>query len=133
MNTLAVFDPNEDLIFLNATVHGPLGARTARLALDTGATTTMIRPGILAAIGYDYSSLKPSMQIITGSGVEIVRELAVRKIQAFDQTLENLTVLCHDLPEESGIDGLLGLNFLRLFDIEIKYSDSTLTLRSHSV
>ncbi|MFQ5632600.1 MAG: hypothetical protein ACE5I1_27850 [bacterium] len=55
--------------------------------------------------------------------------MVVDKIQAIDQSLENLTVIRRDLPEESGVDGVFGLNFLRRFDTEIKYSDNTLSLQ----
>jgi hypothetical protein len=35
---------------------------------------------------------------------------------------EQIDVLCHDLPEESNLDGILGLNFLRKFDINLRFS-----------
>ncbi len=37
-------------------------------------------------------------------------------------------VLCHDLPSEAGIDGLLGLNFLKNFDFTVEYSSGRLRL-----
>lgn len=133
MKTLMAFDSQSDLIFLAMTIYGPNGSTDARVILDTGATLTMVRSGVLEAVGYDLQNLRANTTIVTGSGVEIVAELQIQKIQALDHEIENMVVLCHDLPEESGLDGLLGLNFLRRFDIAIKYSDSTLTLTSHSV
>jgi predicted aspartyl protease len=128
MRLFASFDPEEDLIYLSATIFGPLGDINAHLALDTGATITMIRRGILLAIGYDLDSIATKISIVTGSGVEAAKQLTVEKIQAIDQAVDDVTVICHDLPEETGLDGLLGLNFLRHFDIEINYSTSTLAL-----
>jgi hypothetical protein len=40
---------------------------------------------------------------------------------AVGQKVAALDVLCHDLPAESGIDGLLGLNFLRHFRLTIRF------------
>lgn len=51
-----------------------------------------------------------------------MQELVAEKIQTIDQAVEDVTVICHDLPEETG---LLGLNFLRHSDFEINYSTST--------
>ena len=132
MKTLMAFDSQSDLIFLGMTIYGPNGSTDARVILDTGATLTMVRSGVLEAVGYDLQNLRANTTIVTGSGVEIVAELQIQKIQALDHEIENMVVLCHDLPEESALDGLLGLNFLRKFDIAITYSDSTLTLTSHS-
>lgn len=128
MKTLMAFDSQSDLIFLSMTIFGPNGSTDARVILDTGATITMLRSGVLEAVGYDLQNLSANTTIVTGSGVEIVAELQIQKVQALDHEIENMVVLCHDLPEESGLDGLLGLNFLWQFDIAIKYSDSTLTL-----
>jgi len=37
-----------------------------------------------------------------------------------------LFTLCHDLPSEAAVDGLLGLNFLKGFDFKVEYSTGTL-------
>lgn len=128
MNAFISFDPDEGLIHLSARISGPLSSANARLAFDTGATMTMIGQGILEALGYDIESSE-EISIITGSRVERVRELVVHEIRAIDRAVKNLSVICHDLPEESGLDGLLGLNFLRQFDTEINYSNNTLILK----
>lgn len=129
MKLFIFFDPSQDLIYLSARIFGPLGSEYAHLALDTGATYTMIRSQVLMAIGYDLDSISPHASIVTATRTEQVKALVVEKIQAIDQTLENFSIICHDLPEESGVDGVLGLNFLRHFDIEIRYSDNTISLQ----
>jgi len=128
MRFLITFDPDEDLIHLSARIIGPFGSANARLAFDTGATITMIGKGILEALGYDIKTAD-EISIITGSRIETVKELIVLEIHAIDRAVKNMTVICHDLPEESGLDGLLGLNFLRHFDTEINYSNNTLILK----
>lgn len=122
------FDPDRPVIVLEAEIYGPAGSVQALLALDTGATTTVVSNWLLTAIGYDLSLVQQRITIITGSGTESVREVVVEKIQAIDQAVEDVTVICHDLPEETDLDGLLGLNFLRHLDIQINYSTSTLAL-----
>ena len=128
MQARATFDSQRDLIYLTAKVYGPFGWANANLALDTGAAFCILRSDLLFAIGYHVDVMLPSAVIITASREEPVKILMVEKIQAIDQLVENLQVICHDLPESSGVDGVLGLNFLRQFDTEIRYSDSTLTL-----
>lgn len=49
----APFDANQGLIILGAKLWGPTGSVVLRVALDTGATSTIVNVGILVAVGYD--------------------------------------------------------------------------------
>lgn len=122
------FNPNENLIYLLGKIHGPKGSRMVNLALDTGATTTLVSTDIIEALGYQ-TSTENKTRLIMGGGVDYAPQVQVRKMVVAGQQVKNLTVTCFSLPQESGLDGLLGLNFLRYFDIEINYSNSTLILK----
>ena len=52
------FNPQHGLVIVQAAVHGPSGSAVLRLALDTGATATVINVGMLVALGY-YPALAP--------------------------------------------------------------------------
>jgi hypothetical protein len=47
------FDSQHGLIIVRAELTGPSGSGILRLALDTGATTTLVNVAMLVAIGYD--------------------------------------------------------------------------------
>ena len=122
------FNPIDELIVLRLTVGG-VDANTFRnvfVVLDTGASTTMIPTKVAADLGYDISN--PNQQIITASGIVLAKRITVRKLTAIGETLENIDVVCHDLPEGSIIEGLLGLNFLRHFNVNISFSTGTIEL-----
>ncbi|MBI4530449.1 MAG: retroviral-like aspartic protease family protein [Candidatus Latescibacteria bacterium] len=122
------FDPSRSLIFIKATLYGLDRVRTVDLALDVGASTTTIATDILIGLGYDPAQSTKRARMITGSGVEYRSVVTVARIETVGQAVDDIDVICHDLPEESQIDGLLGLNFLRHFDLTIRYSDGTLSL-----
>lgn len=84
-----------------------------RLALDTGATGTLVNVGLLTTIGYDPSLAPDRVQVTTGSGVEYGPRLSMTRIQALGQERANFPVLGHTLPPSASIDGLLGLDFMR--------------------
>ena len=67
MKLLVSFDPNEDLIYLTATIIGPKASRNVRLAFDTGAAYTMIHSKDMTAIGYDLNRFNENASIVTGS------------------------------------------------------------------
>jgi predicted aspartyl protease len=115
------FDPERGLVVVQAEVFGPSGSIVLRLALDTGATATMINAAPLTALGYDSSSAPERIQVTTGSGVEFAARLPVTRLRALGQERRGFPVLAHTLPPSASVDGLLGLDFLRGRIVEIDF------------
>jgi aspartyl protease family protein len=86
-----------------------------RVLVDTGATYTMIPRKVAQAAGLDPMAALKRVPIITASAVEYVPLLRVPVWRCLGLELRHLDVVCHDLPPESAVDGLLGLSFLRHF------------------
>lgn len=107
------FNGREGLVVLHAEVFGPLGSMILRLALDTGATASMINVAPLVTIGFDPSLTTTRVQVTTGSGVEYVPRIQIDSIRALGQERTPFSVLSHTLPPSATIDGLLGLDFFR--------------------
>jgi predicted aspartyl protease len=99
-----------------------------RLALDTGATSTVVNVGMLVAVGYDPALAPDRVQVTTGSGVEFVPRLTLDKFVALGQERIDFPVLCHTLPPSAGVDGLLGLDFLRGQSLTIDFRNGRMTL-----
>lgn len=75
-----LFNPQRGLVVVQAELFGPSGSIVIRLALDTGATGTMINVAPLTAIGSDPSLALERVQVTTGSGVEYTPRISVTKI-----------------------------------------------------
>ena len=105
------FDPQAGLIVVPTRVWGPAGKTVARLALDTGATGSLLSWDIAVLLGYDPSIVQERLQIVTGSGVEFVPAIPIRKLEALGRARKNFSMLCHTLPPSASVDGLLGLDF----------------------
>ncbi len=104
------FYPNRGLIIVSAELWGPSGSAVLRLALDTGATGTLVNVGMLVALGYDPAMAPDRVQVTTGSGVEFVPLVILDGIRALGRKTANFPVLGHTLPPSAGVDGLLGLD-----------------------
>jgi predicted aspartyl protease len=100
------------------------------MALDTGATGTLVNPGPLVALGYDPALCTERVQVTTGSGVEFAPRLIVSSVKAFGRTCRNLAVLGHTLPPSAVVDGLLGLDFFRGTRLEIDFRDGFVRLEA---
>ena len=107
------FDPHQGLIVVRTELNGPSGRAMLRLALDTGATTTLINAAMLVSVGYDPALTTERSEVTTGSGVEFAPIVEVSRIAALGEERERLPILCHTLPPTAGVDGVLGLDFFR--------------------
>lgn len=122
------FDPLARVIPVEAWIEGPFGLVSAHLALDTGATRTLVMPRLLEFAGYNPTQVTERTHVTTGSRVESVALLAVRRITVLGHAVENLPVVAHELPAESGLDGLLGLDFFRDCRLELNFRAGTILL-----
>ena len=122
------FDARKGLIIVSAELFGPTGSIVLRLALDTGATASMVNVGPLAAVGYDPSLVSGRVQVTTGSGVEYVPRIKVRCFKALGRKVRSFPILSHTLPPSAGVDGLLGLDFLRNRTLMIDFQRGKLSL-----
>ena len=120
------FDPEHGLVVVRAEVTGPAGIAVLRLALDTGATRTLNNSSLLVAVGYDTAAAHERTEVTTGSGVEFAAKVPVNKIIALAQEREDFPVLAHTLPPSAGVDGVLGLDFLRGLILTIDFRNGRL-------
>ena len=123
------FDPESPIIELDIILYGEGGTkRRIKAALDTGATYTMIPWDIAEALGYKPEISKEKVTLITASGVETAPVVEIKKIKFMDENVDNVPVVCHDLPPKSYVVGLLGSSFLRHFKIIIDYRKGSLEI-----
>jgi len=100
------------------------------ITVDTGASVTTISTDLLHNLGYAVSTGKQK-RIITASSVEYVRSVIIDKLSIGGIELEDIEVYAHTFPESSFSMGVLGLNVLRNFDVNLLFSrnEIELTLR----
>lgn len=107
------FNPKEGLIIIPTRLWGPNGDTVVRLALDTGATATVVNWDIIVLLGYDPAIISDRVQMTTGSGLEFVPRIIIRKLEGLGKKRKNFPALRHTLPPSTTVDGVLGLDFFR--------------------
>jgi len=122
------FDSQQGLVIIRTELWGPAGSIVLRLALDTGATGTVVNIGMLVTIGYDPALVPDRIQVTTGSGVEFVPRVTLDKMTALGQERTDFPVMGHTLPPSAGIDGLLGLDFFRGQSLTLDFRTGQVTL-----
>lgn len=81
----------------------------------------MISTDALLEIGLDPTKAKKNVEVTTGSGVIVTPIITVPLFCSIGQEVKKLEIVCHTLPSEGVVDGLLGLNFLKNFDVYLMF------------
>ncbi len=122
------FRADQGLIIVLAKATGPDGEQLLRLALDTGASQTLLNAGITASLGYSPAQATDWIEVTTATQIERVPLIALERFEALGQVKTAFAVICHDLPPAAEIDGLLGLDFLRGSVLTIDFQTGRLNL-----
>ena len=116
------------LLARNVKITGPKGSVRVDLLFDTGAAFVALPRSVLKAIGYDPAVVPERQEIITANGVIEVPKLRVEGVTVGDAEAQGVEVICHDIPDLAGVQGLLGLSFLKHFRTVIDYREGYLEI-----
>lgn len=114
------FDLVGDLIGVNAVIVGPTGRAEVSLILDTAAVMTTLVPSVAESIGYS-AALRVGRSVTRTAAAEEHGYIVRTEVSTLGFTMPDHRVVVADLGY--GIDGLLGINFLRHFNIEIRFAE----------
>ena len=103
------------------------GSTSLRLMLDTGADRTVISPRVIAAAGISLTRGTASGTMKGATGEAQVQAVPVESIEVGAARVSPLVVISHDI-DQSGVDGLLGRDFLDKFTVTIDNSLGLVTL-----
>jgi clan AA aspartic protease (TIGR02281 family) len=116
------------IVIRRVRINGRTGFREIDMVLDTGAVYTVIAWDVAKDIGYDPAISERRMPIITADGIIEAPLITVQSVHVTSLGKESVEVICHDIPEITGIEGLLGLSFLKHFRTLIDYTTGILEI-----
>ena len=127
--SLIKFDYTSNLMLVNVFLWNQRQAKFENMLItfDTGASNTVISKDILYMLGYNLGSGEKT-RIVTASGVEYVEPMVMDKLRIGSHILEDVQIYAHTFPESSFSLGVLGLNVISQFDIQMKFSTKELVL-----
>src|ERR1041384_1688854 len=117
------FVRDRELILVEAEVVGPARTWSARLVLDTGAAATTLTPQVIEKIGYSRRDGYKKARVHTAIGEEHGYSLHVAEFSVLDVTTPNFALTVFPLGHKE-IDGLVGMNFLRHFNFEVRPAEN---------
>jgi hypothetical protein len=114
------FDRETDLIIVPARVWSPRQRARVHLAIDTGSSDTVLAPDIMDELGYSPRDGEQITTVRSAVGKEQGYTLVVKRFSALGFAMTDFRIHVFDLAAGYGIDGLVGLSFLRQFNYEIR-------------
>ncbi|MDO8657082.1 MAG: retropepsin-like aspartic protease [Nanoarchaeota archaeon] len=120
-------DLKKPVIVLDVTIEGRF-IETAKMALDTGASCVMIPWKLAKSLGLNPELSQEKIETITASGTEIVPVVILPAVSVLGCKAKEVRALVHDLPSKSYVDGLLGLSFLRNFNVKLQFKEGFLEI-----
>lgn len=117
------FNADYGLVYVRVKVVNDDREVILNLALDTGASGTIISAKKLREVGYNLDNPEDEVYITTGSGLIFVPKITIDKLKALGKEKANFVVIGHDFPPTSTVDGVLGLDFLRESVLKIDFKN----------
>lgn len=107
------FDPTGRSVLAPVWVAGLDGIRRFEFRVDTGANRTVMRPTLLARLGYEVGPSSRHLRMRSATGQGIGRPVVVSHLIALGRKRDAFELVAQELPPAVTTDGLLGLDFFR--------------------
>ena len=91
------------------------------MALDTGATLVIIPTSVAHSLGYSIYQPEDVQTLTTPSGRINAPVITLSSVEVLNVVATNVRAACVDMPVSIRCDGLLGLSFLRNFDVDLHF------------
>ncbi len=114
---------------LTAVVEATINSTTkANFILDTGASYTVISEHVAKELKIDLDKNHPKIRLQSANGVIEVPLVTLDSIEVSGLRVDDLAAVVHDFSNDTNIAGLLGLNFLSKFRMDLDTEKGVLVL-----
>jgi clan AA aspartic protease (TIGR02281 family) len=114
---------------LTAVVEARINSTTkANFIVDTGASYTVISEHVARELKIDLEKKHPKIRLQTANGVIEVPLVTLDSIEISGLRVDDLAAAVHDFSKDTNIAGLLGLNFLGKFRMDLDTEKGVLVL-----
>ena len=118
------FTPGANNIPVQATLNGEV---PQNFLVDTGASIVTIPSSTVRRLGIPIEYTDPRRQVYTAGGLVTAREIILDSIEIGGWPVRRIEALVIDIPNRPGL-GLLGLNYLDRFNVDMRPEEGLLTL-----
>jgi clan AA aspartic protease (TIGR02281 family) len=122
------FDNKKPMIPVFVGLNGKKGLIRVQGIVDTGSTFVTIPPAVAETMGYDLDNPEERVEVSTPSGMMSVPLITLDEVSIMGLTAPRVKTAVIPFPEQSRVNCLVGLTFLRNFSVSIDYPTGTLRI-----
>jgi len=122
------FSADGNAILMDVELEGPIGSEVFPYLFDTGASFTTISSKAAATLGIDVPDDAPTLHFNTASGPRESKMVYLPALRLGGVSLEGLLVSVCDGCTNDRSEGLLGLNVIREFIVQMDYQSARMRL-----
>lgn len=122
------FDNKKPMIPVIVSLNGKKGVVRVHGIIDTGSTLCAIPPEVAETLGYDLDEKEDSANVSTSDGLKEVPTVTLDEVTIMGVTATRVKTAVVPFPEETRVNCLVGLTYLRNFNMSVDFSTGTLTL-----
>jgi clan AA aspartic protease (TIGR02281 family) len=111
------------LILVEASIAGRRRDVPMNLVFDTGASITLVTPEAADRLGYSARDGDRVTTVSSAIGKEQGFTLRIDRLMALGFAVSDFPIHVFDLVESQDIDGLLGIDFLRRFNFQVRSAE----------
>lgn len=124
------FNPARGFVLVRADLEVGSGSTVVlRLALDTGASHTVIDSALLDSAGIPVDRDGPQYRVRTATGTGSARRIILERLSALGHAKNDFAVMTYPLSKSLRLDGFLGLDFLRGLELIIDFRNGLIELK----
>jgi hypothetical protein len=125
------FEPSAHQILITGLLEGPQGrVRRVRYLLDTGTPHTVFDAPITDSIGFGPDLMTGTSRLWGVSGVSVGYVVRAARVRVLSREVHGYPVAVHDLPNDLGVEALLGLDFFKACFLGIDFRVGLITVDS---
>ncbi len=109
-------------LIVTTQIEGPTKTGIVRLILDTGAGYLTLGWSVAEDMGFDPATSQNRASLITANGIVHAPLIVAPRVRVGDVLVENVEIVCHDIPQILPLAGLLGMSYLQqtIFTFDFK-------------
>ena len=123
----------DQTITLFVQVKGPRGTREFRAAVDTGCTDCIIPLQDARNLGYNavfepFTRTGEGQLAISTTDIYETDEISLQEVRIGELVATNVMAMTRELPRLAGIEGVVGVSFLRHFNVHFNFGEGYLEI-----
>ena len=108
------------------------GKATVALLVDTGASMVVISREVANRLGLEEKDEKGKINVVLADGsTTTARAITLDSVKVGTSEVKNVNAAISETPPGGGLDGLLGMTFLRYFHVKVDAKENSLILEKY--